>query len=319
LLGSNSPLQLPGASTFPPTSGTQDFSLLKPLAPVGSLVNPSSTGSLVFGLEPNVQNDEQGDYITHLQRLRRVNLGDDNSDSAGYGLYMMRVPVSITPGDDTKRGFGAAVDLTIRHDFGPRFLPTTYRNLVINDLIDRLSPVIYEMIRSGLANRFYAQLSQYSTRGTSPTQNRPVPNQANSLQEAGTRVFQSNPTLKQETLETVTKFAGTRAVNRSEPRSYPVAPDDLNRVFGGTVNILVLAYGTQIALDVVPHGRPPAANTQLAVDFNKVRLVDVRSFLKQELETAYNLMEGRCPQDGPAILADVPYIEDITDKVFCRQ
>ena len=72
---------------------------------------------MTFGLEPNVQLDEMGDYISHLHRLRRVNLGDDNADSAGYGLYLLRVPVSIEPGDHTKKGFGAIVNLTVGHDF----------------------------------------------------------------------------------------------------------------------------------------------------------------------------------------------------------
>ena len=105
--------------------------------------------NLSLGLEPNVQNDQKADYINHLQRTRRINLGDDNADSAGYGLYLMRVPVSIQPGDKTKKGFGAIVNLTVSHDFGPQFLPASYRNLVINDLVDQLSPVVHELIRSG--------------------------------------------------------------------------------------------------------------------------------------------------------------------------
>ena len=165
LLGTGSSLPLPGSTGFPTPT---DFSLLNGATPANgsSAGTPPTSGMLT--LEPNIQNDQQGDYITHLQRLRRVNLGDDNADSAGYGLYLMRVPVSITPGDCTKKGFGAVVNMTVSHDFGPRFLSGTYRNLVINDLIDQLSPIVYEMIRSGLAADFHKELMDYYNTTSAP-------------------------------------------------------------------------------------------------------------------------------------------------------
>lgn len=108
-------------------------------------VNPG-TGSI--GLEPSVYLDELKHYQEHLNEIRRINMGDDIADSAGYGLYQIRMPVSIQPGELTHKGHGAILTVTARHDFGPDFLYTTFRNLAINDLVDQLGPVVYELIRS---------------------------------------------------------------------------------------------------------------------------------------------------------------------------
>ena len=240
-----------------------------------------------FGLEPNVQLDEMADYISHLHRLRRVNLGDDNADSAGYGLYLLRVPVSIEPGDHTKKGFGAIINLTVRHDFNPRFLQTTYRNLVIYDLVDLLAPVVHELIRSGQAQNYQAALQTYwsdPTKKTSPT-----------LAELN---------IKRPLLET------TRLQTPSRPgqRIYAIAPSDVKRVFVAQ-NLLNLAFAAQQALGL---GNSKAPDTWT------VRATDVRTFLLHELESAYDLMEGRC-REQPPLLQDVEYVENLTDQVYCRK
>jgi hypothetical protein len=99
-----------------------------------------------LGLEPPIYLDEEKRYLDHLNELRRVNMGDDNADSAGYGLYLVRLPVSIEPGDKTRFNHGAILQVTAYHDFGPCFLQQTFRNLVINDLIDQLTPAIYAIV-----------------------------------------------------------------------------------------------------------------------------------------------------------------------------
>ena len=55
-------------------------------------------------LEPTVYLDELKDYQDHLNEIRRINMGDDIADSAGYGLYLIRMPVSIQPGECTRQG-----------------------------------------------------------------------------------------------------------------------------------------------------------------------------------------------------------------------
>lgn len=123
------------------------FSNLPGKQPFNDL-DPKYAGKL--GIEPTVFLDEKKRYFDHVNEIRRVNLGDDNADSAGYGLYLVRVPVSIQPGEHTVKGFGASLTATARHDFHPDFLENTFRYLVINDLVDQLAPVVYELIRGEL-------------------------------------------------------------------------------------------------------------------------------------------------------------------------
>src|SRR3954470_21669618 len=63
------------------------------------------------------------------------------------------MPVAIQPGELTLKGHGAILTATIRHDFGPDFLKETFHYLAINDLVDQIGPLVYELIRSGLIDR----------------------------------------------------------------------------------------------------------------------------------------------------------------------
>jgi hypothetical protein len=108
-----------------------------------------SAGTLSLGVDPTVYLDEKKRFLEHLNELRRLNLGPDQNDSSGYGLFLVRMPVSITPGEWTYQGHGAELAVTIEHEFPSNFLQTTYRDLVINDVVDKLGPVVFELIRSG--------------------------------------------------------------------------------------------------------------------------------------------------------------------------
>lgn len=112
----------------------------------GGKLDSFSTG---MGIEPTIYLDQEKRFIDHLNELRRVNMGVDRDESAGYGLYLVRLPVSILPGQKTREGYGAELMITAQHEFPPSFLAGTYRNLVINDLVDQLGPVLYEYIRTG--------------------------------------------------------------------------------------------------------------------------------------------------------------------------
>ena len=104
---------------------------------------------LALGLEPTIYLDEKKRFLEHLNEIRRNNRGPDQNDSSAYGLYLIRVPVSITPGQRTGQGYGAELSIKAEHEFGPDFLAKTFRGLVINDIVDQLGPVVYEIIRSG--------------------------------------------------------------------------------------------------------------------------------------------------------------------------
>ncbi|PHS18452.1 MAG: hypothetical protein COA78_02175 [Blastopirellula sp.] len=92
-----------------------------------------------ISLEPTVQADQLSRYIHHLQELRRINEGDDISDSPGYALNLVRIPISILPGKKTRRGYGAEITITATPYLGDDLLPITFRSLVMNDLVDHLA------------------------------------------------------------------------------------------------------------------------------------------------------------------------------------
>jgi hypothetical protein len=113
-------------------------------APFAATDKPFATFGLAdentIGLEPTIHLDHLDRYVKHLQELRRINEGDDNGDSPGYALNLVRIPVSVLPGQFTQRGHGAEITVTADLQLGDDLLPTTFRNLVINDLVDTIAP-----------------------------------------------------------------------------------------------------------------------------------------------------------------------------------
>ena len=99
-------------------------------------------GDEPLGLEPTLHLDQLSRYLNHLNQLRRINEGDDSADSPGYSLNLVRIPVSITPGDLTRKGHGAEITLIAEPILGDDLLPVTFRNLVINDLVDVIAPAL---------------------------------------------------------------------------------------------------------------------------------------------------------------------------------
>lgn len=94
-------------------------------------------------LEPTVRVDQLKRYLDHLNELRRLNEGGDTADAPGYSLNLVRIPVSIMPGDDTRKGHGAEITVTAEMHLTRELLPTTFRSMVVQDLMDELSlPVV---------------------------------------------------------------------------------------------------------------------------------------------------------------------------------
>ncbi len=48
--------------------------------------------------------DEHSNYLNHLNQLRRINAGDELADRPGYGLYLVRIPVTLSPGPRSRQG-----------------------------------------------------------------------------------------------------------------------------------------------------------------------------------------------------------------------
>ena len=90
-----------------------------------------------------------------------------------------------------------------------------------------------------------------------------------------------------------------RSKSRDGERIYPIAPSDVPRVYVEQ-NLMNLAYDTQVALGLDKSETP-----------HRVRATEVRSFLRQELETAFDVMEGRGAEGLPPLM-DVEYIESVT-------
>ena len=108
-----------------------------PQAPVGFRFDDEP-----LSLEPTTHLDQLSRYLNHLAQLRRVNEGDDTADSPGYSLNLVRIPVSITPGSHTQKGHGAEITVIAEPCLGDDLLPITFRNLVINDLVDMIAPAL---------------------------------------------------------------------------------------------------------------------------------------------------------------------------------
>ncbi len=99
-----------------------------------------------ISLEPTIFEDQKARFLNHLNELRRINEGDDTADSPGYALNLVRIPVSVLPGKCTDKGYGAEVTMTMTPYLSEELLPTTFRNLVINDLVDQIGVPLTQLL-----------------------------------------------------------------------------------------------------------------------------------------------------------------------------
>lgn len=102
-----------------------------------------SEAQMVLGEQITIEQteilDQLARYVNHLHQLRRINEGDDTADAPGYAMNLVRIPVSLLPGDITREGYGAEITVTAEPYFGPELLPVAFRDFVINDLVDQLA------------------------------------------------------------------------------------------------------------------------------------------------------------------------------------
>ena len=283
-------------------------------------------GAYQLGLEPTVYLDELADYQSHLNEIRRINMGDDVADSAGYGLYLIRMPVSIQPGECTLKGHGAVLTATIRHDFSPDFLYTTFRNLVINDLVDQLTPILYEMIRSetmdqtnlpGIKTTDTARL-KYQSLINNPTlvqdfidQNYPANPELGQIIFKLTTVFMNEPqaaaTSVTDTVRKRKEDIGNKSfqrwgsvytpMSRQNDHSYPIAATEMDNVFI-MQNLVMLALNCR---DAMMSATP--------------RADEVRWFLRREIESSYDVISQIYGADDPDSAAIVSVFEQQVESI----
>jgi hypothetical protein len=103
-------------------------------------LSPAEKAAIV--LEPTVVLDEHSNYLNHLNQLRRINAGDDLTDRPGYGLYLVRIPVTLSPGPKSRRGKGAIITVSARSLLTKETLRNTLRNAVINETVNNLTQVL---------------------------------------------------------------------------------------------------------------------------------------------------------------------------------
>lgn len=137
------PAPVPGEPTDPATSTTNVFTRT---APFGAFGKSTGQGSLPLSLEPEILLDQRKRFLDHLHEIRRVNEGDDTADAPGYSLNLVRVPVSVIPGDKTRENYGAEITITAEPHVTEELLPSTFRELVVNDLIDQLALPIVKVL-----------------------------------------------------------------------------------------------------------------------------------------------------------------------------
>lgn len=221
-----------------------------------------------LGLEPTIELDQLKRYLDHLNEIRRVNEGDDTADAPGYSLNLVRIPVSVLPGYQTRKGHGAEVTITATPHISGEILPRVFRELVINDLVDELSLSVLKLQEA--MGRVPDSSPEDANTGTGTPEAGLVVQMAPkaSAQQAFERVEKQNA-LEQNSSHVVMVAPGNRRARN------PIPPTQVVNVFGER-QLVAISYQFYLR-------KPVDHDTHLS---------DVRSFLREELEAAYDFLKS---------------------------
>jgi hypothetical protein len=213
-------------------------------------------------LEPTLHLDQLSRYLNHLHQLRRINEGDDSADAPGYALNLVRLPVSIMPGGRTQIGHGAEITVISEPCLGDDLLPVTFRNLVINDLVDLIAPALTYCVNDpqclAWAHEIVGDETAAAAQGAAPRQGVMA-----AMQSLSARLPAIAP-------------AAAPAVKTRRARM-PIPFSQLADV-SGIRQIAILICDTHTALANHPVSRPC------------IEYADVRSHLAEELEAAADFL-----------------------------
>lgn len=250
-------------------------------------------------LEPNTHLDHLAGYILHLQELRRINEGDDTADSPGYALNLVRVPVSVLPGKTTQTGYGAEVTIIAEPDLGDDLLPSTFRNLVINDLVDLLAPPLTFAVNSGEVRTVICRILAAVDAAGGVIDG--------SLAFGGDALRPDEP--ESPTVKRVLRAMRSHSMSVSIPTAkmrrarMPLPPEQVIDVVGESQAAL-LVRATFDALGGHPANRPC------------FEYMDVRGFLTEELQGAYDFLAQQRQSEAWARMSEWNLAELVRSRRF---
>ena len=264
----------------PVGGGTAADAVIARTPPFAATSQPFATFGLdnanAVSLEPTTHLDHLSRYLNHLHELRRINEGDDIADSPGYAMNLVRIPVSITPGQHTQAGHGAEITITADPQLGDELLPTTFRTLVLNDLVDMLAPALTFAVNTPavrealIANHVAspvgyppAHAGDFYANGASPLEARSVSDGMDALTTAALQGIRSRSV-----------SVPTAKMRRAR---MPLPPEQLVDVIGQR-QVMLLLQSTYEALGADPANTPCIAYPQ------------VRVFLGEELQAAHDFL-----------------------------
>jgi hypothetical protein len=303
-------VQDPGQLLIDP-EGAVTRTPVRPYTPIGF-----REAETKLALEPTLQLDQESRYIKHLHELRRVNEGDDNTDAPGYALNLVRLPVSILTGSRTDTGFGAECTVTITPYLTDDLLPTTFRNLVLNDLMDQFTMPITAIIDSS-AEKTLQELAQVRAEVIAPPPSgRAGPNAAAAAQRVWEMRLAMRDVyggLRQDFARQLHQEGARLSRPSGSPRrvsQLPVPPAQFLVVFGAEEVADIVG---QIYISVKDH----------LIDKRHPYHLDVQAALAEELKGAYAFLAAEANAHlwqfaGPALVQAIrSRNDDLTIKTRC--
>ena len=264
------------------SAGRADPVVIARTAPFAMPPNPAGFqfDDAPLSLEPTVHLDQLSRYLNHLNELRRVNEGDDSSDAPGYSLNLVRIPVSVTPGSRTRKGHGAEITVIAEPCLGDDLLPTTFRSLVINDLVDVIAPALTWAVNDrdclAWAETIVAGDGRIASR-------KALPEEAQSRERWG--LPRAEPSHRQGVMAAMQSLRAklptitpSSAPSMKTRRSRLPIPSSQLADVAGIGQMAILIHDTHAALVNHPDSRPC------------IGYLEVRGHLAEELEAAYDFL-----------------------------
>jgi hypothetical protein len=280
-------------------------------------VGPAGAAIGGVSLEPTVYLDQMKRYIDHLHELRRMNDGDDTADAPGYSLNLIRIPVSVLPGRRTQQRFGAEITFSIKPHLNEELLPMTFRNLVMNDLLDEVGVPLTHILNDLQWNLAMGELwHEIRDSPCAETTSRfeefvqavasMVETDPQKMEAAKSRYkrYRAGSNLRNLTVTAQKASLGVVSSSRLRTSREPFPQSQIVDIYGThnwaeIVCTAWLTFGADVANKDVVH------------------YPDVQGFLQQELDAAYNMMKLDTATQSLWPLCDYALVSDIHGRNVC--